>query len=167
MYHAWLQPTAPHWTHAAAAALQDSQKGASGGIPVSKVTEGNMGRKTVILSLNTPEHCLSHIFSHRQIPQWSRATLSLVLDHIPDFPKHALSSPLTPSHLGRWNRWNLWSPPNSSNAPNQAHANPDAVLCWHGLQDSRETACAAAQLEQHLGWKAWQCRPGTCSGSQC
>lgn len=48
-----------------------------------------------------------------------------------------------------------------------AHANPDTSLCLLGLKDSWEMAAhVAARLEHHLCWKAWQCRPGTCSVSQ-
>lgn len=114
----------------------------------TKVTEGNMGGETVILSLNTPDHCLSHVLLHHQIPQWSHVTPSLEFDHIPDFPKHGHSSPPTSSHL-------VWSPPNSSNAPNLAHANPDAFRCLHGLQDR-----TAKRLLQLIWNNIWAGSPG-------
>lgn len=117
---------------------------------------------TVILTLNTPGHCLklprlltsphsTVVPCHGKPHVWSHCWFSQACS--------LLSTNLFPS---------LCSPPNSSNAPNTAHANPDASLCLYGLQDSREMAArVAVHLELHLCWKDWQCRPGTCSASQC
>lgn len=164
MYHAWLQPAAAHRTHAAAAALPTGQPKSKrvlqGEFLPTKVTEGNMGRKTVVLNLNTPEHCLkpclltspdsTTVSRHSKPRVWSHSWFSQLC---------SLFSTTTSYHL--------WSPPHPSNAPNLAHANPDPFLCLHGLQDGQETARVAARLEWHLCWKAWQCRSGTSSVSHC
>lgn len=163
MYHAWLQPTAPHWTHAAAAVLQGSPslKGASGRIPVNK-SDRTWGGKRVILSLNPPEHCLKPCLLTSPDSTTSHVTISPVFDHTLDLIP-LLSTNLFQSFIIILFQSTIIA----SNAPSLAHANPDAFLCLHGLQDSQETASVGAHLEQHLCWKAWQCTPGTCSGSKC